>query len=297
MKRLFFSVIFLSVFLSFSYGDTIILKSGNVIEGDILKQTDDYIKVELENVPLTYYMGDVYSINGTAVNIPKVDLSEKENTVLKEEPVILAEEKDDLSDAAVKEGLFSNKDLKENLNLDVYDDSFDTAVIKYEYSGARSGTETVYIDLQSNNIAVYTTVTTTLKGVTDTDETLALYDGKTAYKVNFGRNMAVKTVVTSKDIIADFFSEARYIESPCREGVILGKKCTIYSGPAGEVYFWKGIPLKEDLSIPMLGAKYIKEASSIDLDITVNRELFKLPKNVKVVDAKDLMKQFRKIKR
>lgn len=52
---------------TFSYAETIVLKSGQKIEGKFLERTDKYIKIEFEGVPLTYFLEEVESISGKQV--------------------------------------------------------------------------------------------------------------------------------------------------------------------------------------------------------------------------------------
>jgi len=62
-----FIAIFTLFCLSFSifvFCETIVLKSGRTVEGKILEKTDKYIKVDIEGIPITYYLDDIESING-----------------------------------------------------------------------------------------------------------------------------------------------------------------------------------------------------------------------------------------
>ncbi|MFA5271801.1 MAG: hypothetical protein WC412_05630 [Candidatus Omnitrophota bacterium] len=63
IKIVFLAVLF---FLSVTnvFADTILLKSGKTVEGNIVEQTDDSVKLEVEGIPLTYYVSDIDSING-----------------------------------------------------------------------------------------------------------------------------------------------------------------------------------------------------------------------------------------
>jgi hypothetical protein len=46
------------------YSETIKLKNGNTIEGRIIEKTEQYITVEFEAVPITYYFDEIESIDG-----------------------------------------------------------------------------------------------------------------------------------------------------------------------------------------------------------------------------------------
>ena len=47
--------------------ETIILKSGKKIEGRIIEKTDEYVKIELSGIPLTYYQEQIDSISQQSI--------------------------------------------------------------------------------------------------------------------------------------------------------------------------------------------------------------------------------------
>ena len=46
------------------FAEVITLKSGNVIEGELIEKGEDYIKIDFEGLPLTYFFGDIDNIDG-----------------------------------------------------------------------------------------------------------------------------------------------------------------------------------------------------------------------------------------
>lgn len=69
-KKFLIKLLLLSLcFPNFVFADTIILKSGQKIEGKIIQITDKYVKLELEGMPLTYYLEDIQSINAEKLYI------------------------------------------------------------------------------------------------------------------------------------------------------------------------------------------------------------------------------------
>ncbi|MDD5071042.1 MAG: hypothetical protein PHV17_09985 [Candidatus Omnitrophica bacterium] len=168
---------------------------------------------------------------------------------------------------------------------------FDSAVISYTYQGARIGNETVYIDLKSNNIAVETSVTTTFKGIVDNDESVRIYDGQAAYSVDMKKKQAIK-VSKQGAIIPEMFGEAKYLQYFTEQVSFLEKPCKAYKLPQGEIYFWQGIPLKEEMTLS--GMTYTKTATDIELNTPIPAAKFKLPSEVEVFKAEDLMKDFQK---
>ena len=59
------TTIFISLFCLFSistFAETIILKSGKVVTGKIIEETDAYIKIDISGIPITYYSDEIQSI-------------------------------------------------------------------------------------------------------------------------------------------------------------------------------------------------------------------------------------------
>jgi len=66
MKSLLFGAIFCLSFWSLGFSQTVILKSGQKVEGKITEQTDEYVKVEFEGVELIFYSDEISSIEQTS---------------------------------------------------------------------------------------------------------------------------------------------------------------------------------------------------------------------------------------
>ena len=62
-----FSLIFLFVSSSI-FAETIVLKSGKTIEGKMLEKTDKYARVDIDGVPVTYYLEEILSIENISSN-------------------------------------------------------------------------------------------------------------------------------------------------------------------------------------------------------------------------------------
>ena len=61
MKKYFIIVFLLSTSLAFA--ETITLKSGRVLEGEVLERTDDYVKIDFKGVGLTFYADEIDTIS------------------------------------------------------------------------------------------------------------------------------------------------------------------------------------------------------------------------------------------
>lgn len=69
-KKIKLIIIFLLMclyFPTFILAETIILKSGQTVEGKVIEKTEKYIKIDFESVPLTYFWDEVESIDGVKV--------------------------------------------------------------------------------------------------------------------------------------------------------------------------------------------------------------------------------------
>lgn len=72
MRKIIITVILLALPI-ICFAETIVLKSGKAIEGKIIERTDEYVRIDFEGVPLTYFLEDVESIEGKepALSQPK----------------------------------------------------------------------------------------------------------------------------------------------------------------------------------------------------------------------------------
>jgi hypothetical protein len=78
-----------------SFAETIILKSGQTIEGKLIEKTDEYIKVDFQGIVLTYFLDEINNIDGlsiakNSIKFDKTKLVQKINQAL----VTITAEKD-----------------------------------------------------------------------------------------------------------------------------------------------------------------------------------------------------------
>ncbi|MCK9431102.1 MAG: hypothetical protein M0R17_14095 [Candidatus Omnitrophica bacterium] len=62
MKLCIFCAVFLAFCQSLVLGETVLLKSGQKVEGRVIENTDKYVKLDFHGVELTYYKDEVASI-------------------------------------------------------------------------------------------------------------------------------------------------------------------------------------------------------------------------------------------
>jgi len=68
VKTYILSAVFCLSFLSLSFSETILLKSGQKVEGRIIEKTGKYVKLEFQGVELVYYNDEIASIDQAASN-------------------------------------------------------------------------------------------------------------------------------------------------------------------------------------------------------------------------------------
>ena len=66
IRSYFLGAIFCFSFLGLGFSQTIILKSGQKVEGKIVEQTDKYVKLEFQGVELIFYSDEISSIEQTS---------------------------------------------------------------------------------------------------------------------------------------------------------------------------------------------------------------------------------------
>jgi len=71
MKK-FFSVIFLICFLtSTAFADTVYLKNGRSVSGEIIERTDEYIKLDFDGTSLTYWTDEIETVQRESASFPE----------------------------------------------------------------------------------------------------------------------------------------------------------------------------------------------------------------------------------
>ena len=77
MKRkvfIFFDiVILLFLLISYSFAETITLKSGRTVKGKVIEKTNKYVKIDFQGVSLTYFLDEIENIDGEKTASPLPD--------------------------------------------------------------------------------------------------------------------------------------------------------------------------------------------------------------------------------
>lgn len=91
-KKLLLLTVFFLIFVSLASADTLTLKSGETVEGTIIEQTADAVKIDVYGVQVTYFLDEVDQINGEPVSPPSEPPPAVEEGAVTEEVVPAPEE-------------------------------------------------------------------------------------------------------------------------------------------------------------------------------------------------------------
>ncbi|MCP4653285.1 MAG: tetratricopeptide repeat protein [Candidatus Omnitrophica bacterium] len=81
MRKIVYILLLLILPSYLAYPETIKLKSGQVVEGEIVERNNESIKIDIEGLPLTYYLDDIESIDGKHIVVQSFISSSEEHIV------------------------------------------------------------------------------------------------------------------------------------------------------------------------------------------------------------------------
>lgn len=104
MRKRFIGILLIAVlfFVDLAFAETIMLKSGQKVEGKIIEKTDKYVRLDFFGVPLTYYLDDIESIDGKILSLSPEHFSSATSAQKKDAQDIFAEVKDAIVYIAVR---------------------------------------------------------------------------------------------------------------------------------------------------------------------------------------------------
>ncbi len=106
-KQIVFSIyiiLFLLIMnLPLVFAETIVLKSGKQIEGKIIEKTDQYLKIEIEGIPVTYWLDEIERVDEKASFPSQVAISESISSKSEIEKIITPKVEDYLKNKKYKD--------------------------------------------------------------------------------------------------------------------------------------------------------------------------------------------------
>lgn len=168
------------------------------------------------------------------------------------------------------------------------DGGFVSAIIRYHYTGMKTGEETVYIDRRTPAIAWEAQVAAQAPEPADPYREWFIADAQAIYAIDASRELAVK-LEREGGLFHQVFGNERAMGRPLGSDTVLGRTCTLYAFQGGTRCFWQGIVLRE--RVAREGSRYEKEAVQLELDVPIPAEKITLPEGIHVQTMDAMMKE------
>lgn len=169
---------------------------------------------------------------------------------------------------------------------------FKSGKVVFESSGSITGTETMYFDDYGMLEVKSTKATLEMMGIKQVTDTKVIMDGKWIYTLDNNSGEATKM----ENPLYSMFPQGGDLEKVGEEMMtnmggkkigtetLLGKKCEIWEIKKlmSKIWIWKSIPIKSEIN--MMGMNITSIATSVEVDIPVSPNEFKIPEGVEFKD-------------
>lgn len=169
---------------------------------------------------------------------------------------------------------------------------FKSGKVKYKTSGSMKGTETMYFDNYGMQEVKETKATLEMMGIKQITDVKTIMNDKWVYTIDNNSGKANKV----ENPLYSMFPKGTDLEKVGEEMMknmggkkigtetLLGKDCDIWEIKKlmSKVWVWKSIPIKSEIN--MMGMKITQIATSVEVDIDVSPDKFKLPEGVEFKD-------------
>lgn len=164
-----------------------------------------------------------------------------------------------------------------------------SGIIEYKYTGGEVGKAILYFEDYGNKNAMNVDT----KRGTETNKGWVISQGEYQYlfdpsKPNEGwklKNPIIEWIHQNKHKDVEKFTEETYAKLGMKKAgteKFLDKECLAYKGDMGKVLIWNGILMYMEMNFG--GMKSKQEATSIKVNIPVDKKYFEIPKNIKFSD-------------
>ena len=178
---------------------------------------------------------------------------------------------------------------------------FKSGKVTYQTTGSMQGTETMYFDNYGMLEVKNTKATLEMMGIKQVTDTKVIMDGKWIYTLDNNSGDANKM----ENPLYSMFPDGGDLEKVGEEMMtnmggkkigtetLLGKKCDIWEIKKlmSKIWVWKSIPIKSEIN--MMGMNITSIAISVEVDIPVSPNEFKIPEGVEFkemnIDINSLM--------
>lgn len=173
------------------------------------------------------------------------------------------------------------------------------AIIKYEYKGSISGTETIYFDSWGWREGKFSDKTISMFGMQTKENKMDVVDGEIQTGIDLNTNTGTRAINTymaglregnsSKDL-TDIGVEMLEAMGGKKTGTQtwLGRTCDVYEIESMQTttLVWQGISMRTETN--MMGMNIIIEATSIDLGATIPESKVTVPESAKIKDLGEI---------
>lgn len=169
---------------------------------------------------------------------------------------------------------------------------FKSGKVVYKMSGIQTGTETLYFDDYGRKEVHFNESVIDMMGVKQKSNTQTIMDGKFIYTIDKEKNTAQKMENPLYSMFSDEDDLQKVGEDIMKKmggkkvgtETINGKECEIWEVQkmGGKIWVWKSISIKTVVN--MMGMNISQEVVSIETDIDVSADLFKVPEGIKIED-------------
>jgi len=181
-----------------------------------------------------------------------------------------------------------------------------SAMVEYELSGARKGTETLYFDQWGMREAKHTSAETSFSGFSRKENSLTVMDGEWIYAIDLDRKTGTKTKnpllkeITDKHGTKDLGEIGERIMKQTGEktgtGDVAGKLCDIWEvkNLGTKTWVWNGVPLK--VQTKMAGLEMTTTATRVKEGATIPEDKFAVPAGVRITEGPDVKDVLQRMK-
>lgn len=159
-------------------------------------------------------------------------------------------------------------------------------------SGIQTGTETLYFDDYGRKEVHFNESDIDMMGVKQKSNTQTIMDGKFIYTIDKEKNTAQKMENPLYSMFSDEDDLKKVGEDIMKKmggqkvgtETINGRECEIWEVQkmGGKIWVWKSISIKTVVN--MMGMSITQEVESIETDIDVSPDLFKVPEGIEITD-------------
>ncbi|MCK5455570.1 MAG: hypothetical protein KAI45_00495 [Melioribacteraceae bacterium] len=169
---------------------------------------------------------------------------------------------------------------------------FKSGKVVYKMSGIQTGTETLYFDDYGRKEVHFNKSVIDMMGVKQKSNTQTIMEGKYIYTIDLEKNTGQKMENPLYEMFSDEDDLQKVGEDIMKKmggkkvgtETLNGKECEIseVQKMGGKIWVWNSLAIRTVVN--MMGMNITQEAESIETDIDVSPDLFKIPKGIEIKD-------------